>query len=199
MVVAYGREMNYKKIMNYLVIIIMVIMVSFLVYAFTNGIFTTDVHLRNFLQKFGIFSALMFILIQITSVIFPVIPTSIGCVAGIIIFGPTRGFWYNYVAICIGSFVVYGLARYYGTDLVSSVIPPKIYEKYQGDTKHASRFEKVFLFAMVFPVSPDDVLCYMAGLSRMRIAFFSSAIFVGKAVSLLLYSYGITSIINYFK
>lgn len=191
--------MNYKKIMNWLVIIVMVIMISFLIYAFTNDIFATDVHLTTFLKRFGTLSAMIFILIQITTVVFPILPTSIGCVVGIVVFGPVKGFWYNYIAVCVGSFIVYGLAKYYGVDLVSQMVSPKIYEKYQGDSKNVARFEKIFIFAMFFPLSPDDVICYMAGLSKMRITYFSKVLFIGKAVSLLLYSYGVTSIINYFK
>lgn len=191
--------MNFKNIMNWIVVIVIVIMISFFVYAFKNDIFATNEHLQNFLNKFGMLSTIIFILIQITSVILPIIPTSIGCVAGIIVFGPMYGFWYNYIAVCVGSFLAYGLARHYGFDLVKEVIPPKIYEKYQNDSKQTARFEKIFLFAMFFPVSPDDVLCYMAGLSKMRVSYFAKAIFVGKAASLLLYSYGITSIIKYFN
>ena len=42
-------------------------------------------------------------LLQFFQVVVPVLPGVVGCVAGVMMFGPVWGFAYNYVAVCLGS------------------------------------------------------------------------------------------------
>ena len=46
---------------------------------------------------------LCFVALQAIQVVIPILPGSIGCLFGVIFFGPVMGFVYNYVGICGGS------------------------------------------------------------------------------------------------
>ena len=95
-------------------------------------------------------------------------------------FGPVRGFLYNYVGICLGSVAAFLLSKRYGQPFVRSVAGERTYEKYAGWLEKGNRFDTFFALAIFFPVAPDDFLCYLAGLTRMSLKKFSAIIFLGK-------------------
>ena len=67
--------------------------------------------MQQFVNRFGMIGALIFVLIQIVQVVFPIIPGGISCLAGVLLFGAVPGFFYNYIGICVGSCIAFGIAR----------------------------------------------------------------------------------------
>ncbi len=181
---------------NSAVVGLLVAMLVFAVYSYQIGLYKDASQFASYIQELGAIAIIVFITIQITSVVVSILPTSIGCVAGVIIFGPVQGFLYNYIGICIGSFIAFGLARHYGPSFVTSIISVKHYERYCKYIGKTNNFEKFFALAIFFPLSPDDILCYMAGLSEMSVKRYFSIITLGKSVSLLGYSVGVMAIIS---
>ena len=49
-------------------------------------------------------------------------------------------------------------------------------------------FEQIFLWGIVLPGLPDDLLCYIAGLSNISFKKFLAIIVLGKPLTLILYS-----------
>lgn len=193
--------MNNKKYTGYLMnsstAISMLVIGILLFYGYHKGLFASTETLHHFITGFGLWAPLLFVLIQMVGVIFPILPGGIGCVAGIIIFGPWMGFLYNYLGICIGSILVFILSKKYGIQLVKSMIKEKAYEKYIGWIEKGNKFENFFACAIFFPVAPDDILCYIAGLTKMRLKKFVTIILLGKPLSIAVYSMGFTSILRY--
>jgi uncharacterized membrane protein YdjX (TVP38/TMEM64 family) len=169
----------------------------FILYGYKTGLFSSAESFREFILRFGMWSGLIFVLIQIAQVIVPIIPGAVSCVAGIIIFGPWVGFLYNYIGICIGSILVFLLSKKYGKDFVKGIIGEKSYNKYIGWIDRGRKFDTMFALAIFFPVAPDDLLCYIAGLTKMKIEKFVAIILLGKPMSIALYSLGLTSIGQY--
>lgn len=169
----------------------------FIVYGYKAGLFSSTESFREFILRFGMWSGLIFVLIQIAQVIVPIIPGAVSCVAGIIIFGPWVGFLYNYIGICIGSILVFLLSKKYGKDFVKGIIGEKSYNKYIGWIDRGRKFDTMFALAIFFPVAPDDLLCYIAGLTKMKLEKFVAIILLGKPMSIALYSLGLTSIGQY--
>jgi len=169
----------------------------FILYGYKAGLFSSAESFREFILRFGMWSGLIFVLIQIAQVIVPIIPGAVSCVAGIIIFGPWIGFLYNYIGICIGSILVFLLSKKYGKDFVKGIIGEKSYNKYIGWIGRGRKFDTMFALAIFFPVAPDDLLCYIAGLTKMKIEKFVAIILLGKPMSIALYSLGLTSIGQY--
>lgn len=169
----------------------------FIVYGYKAGLFSSTESFRDFILGFGMWSGLIFVLIQIAQVIVPIVPGAVSCVAGIIIFGPWVGFLYNYIGICIGSILVFLLSKKYGKDFVKGIIGEKSYNKYIGWIERGRKFDTMFALAIFFPVAPDDLLCYIAGLTKMKLEKFVAIILLGKPMSIALYSLGLTSIGQY--
>ncbi|UWP58860.1 TVP38/TMEM64 family protein [Ruminococcus gauvreauii] len=169
---------------------------AFIIYGMNRQIFTSRESLQMFLDGFGIFAPVIFTAIQIVQVVVPILPGAIGCLGGVLIFGPFWGFVYNYTGICIGSIIVFLLSKRYGKPIVMTVFKEKTYDKYIGWLEKGKKFDKAFAAAIFFPVAPDDLLCYLAGLTEMRLGKFVLIILLGKPLSIFLYSLGLTGIMQ---
>lgn len=174
-------------------------MVWFIWYGIQNHLFVSQDALEAFLGKFGLFAPALFILIQIVQVVIPILPGAIGCLGCVLIFVPVWGFVYNYIGISIGSIFAFLLSKYYGKPFVRGIIGEKNYEKYIGWLDKGKGFDRAFAAAIFFPVAPDDLLCYIAGLTKMSLKKFSLIIFLGKPGSIFLYSLGLTGIMELLK
>jgi uncharacterized membrane protein YdjX (TVP38/TMEM64 family) len=171
--------------------------VIFILYGYKTGLFTSVDTFRNFITGFGLWATLIFIAIQIIQVVLPILPGAVGCVAGIVIFGPWMGFLYNYIGICIGSIIVFLLSKKFGRHFVRGIIGEKSYDKYIGWLDRGKKFDTMFALAIFFPVAPDDLLCYIAGLTKMNLSKFVTIILLGKPASIAIYSLGLTTIGHY--
>lgn len=171
----------------------------FIAILYHRGIFSSTVSFQHYIDGYGPFAPLVFMLIQIVQVVFPFLPGGISTVAGVVIFGAWRGFLYNYFSICLGSILVFILSRKYGSDFVKNIIKEKNYNKYSQWINKGRRFERFFASAIFFPGFPDDVLCYMAGLTKMRLGRFIAIILLGKPLSIAVYSMGIAAIIQFLQ
>ena len=67
-------------------------------------------------------------------------------------------------------------------------VKEETYEKYIGWLEKGKKFDKFFAFAIFFPCAPDDVLCLIAGLTRMTWKKFAAIILLGKPASIAMYS-----------
>lgn len=158
-------------------------------------IFASPEALQQYLTQFGMLAPMIFMIIQISQVVFPIIPGGLTCVAGVLCFGPFWGFVYNYISIGIGSCINFLLIRKYGKPLLIRLSSPKLYEKYVGWLDKGERFDKLFAIAIFLPVAPDDFLCMLAGLTKMTFKKFALIIAVCKPFSILLYSIGLSTIL----
>lgn len=183
--------------LNILSVLVFLLGLYIVYLGFREEIFTSEEALRNFLEYVGPIAPYAFIFIQIIQVIIPVIPSTITIPLGAMVFGMGQGFLLNYVGIVIGSIVNFTLTRRFGWSLVETFVSEKNINKYRGWLKENNRFNKLFTFMMFFPLSPDDVFCYLAGLSTIPFKRFFLTLLAGKPLTILLYSYGMTALFNY--
>lgn len=174
-------------------------MACFIWYGVQNQIFVSAESLKHFLNQFGLFAPALFLVIQMIQVVLPILPGAVGCLGGVLIFGPVWGFVYNYIGISLGSILAFLLSKRYGRPFVRGIIGEKNYEKYIGWMEKGKAFDKAFAVAIFLPVAPDDLLCYMAGLTPMSLKKFAAIIFLGKPGSIFLYSLGLTGIMEVLK
>ena len=99
----------------------------FVVFGYQSGIFTDTQKMQAFLERAGVLAPLVFMAIQAVQVVIPILPGAIGCVFGVVFFGAVKGFFYNYIGICIGSVAAFLLARACGKDLVQQMTGAKFY------------------------------------------------------------------------
>lgn len=188
-----------RRVINTLNIIGTVATIIFLIWAFKVNLFTDEAVMKHYLGRFGRSAPLVFIIIQLVQVVVPIIPGAITIPIGILIFGHVYGFVYNFTGIMLGSVINFYLAKMYGRPLVRSLVSEKQYQKYIGKIEHNHTFNRFFTASMFFPVTPADLLCYLAGLSDMSFKYFFISLSAGKPITLLAYSYGSLFVLHFFS
>lgn len=110
-------------------------------------------------------SHLTYFLLQLASVILAPIPSNVIALAGGLLFGTFPAFLLTFSAVLLGSLLVFLGARILGQSFVSAFVSRKLSEKYLDLLR---RKRDTFLFlAFLFPYSPDDILCILAGLTEI--------------------------------
>ncbi|MDY6007108.1 MAG: VTT domain-containing protein [Gemmiger sp.] len=158
------------------------------------GVFTSREALTDYLSQFGWGAPLVFVAFQAVQVVLPILPGGLGCLVGVIFFGAWRGFWFNYIGICLGSLAAFAIARSCGRPLLESLFPPRLIEKYDNKLGSGNRFARWFAFFIFIPVAPDDYLCFLAGTTSMRWQLYTAIILLCKPASIALYSMGLTAV-----
>ena len=178
-------------------------LVSFLVmclglYAgYRAGLFDSRDNLVAYVNSFGFFSVVLFISIQFIQVVLPFLPSAIICTAGIILFGPGWGLLYNYIGICLGSIAAFFISRRYGKPIVKRIIGKRAFDKYSIWINKGKAFDRFFTISIAAPIAPDDILCYLAGMTSMSLKRFIWVILLGKPLPTALYSLGATAVFNW--
>lgn len=191
------RSMIFRRTLNITTILGFVLLILLLFYGYQANVFSSPEKLKSFVLDFGIWAPFVFICIQAVQVVVPILPGSMGCVAGVIAFGPGMGFLYNYIGICAGSVAAFLLAKQYGREFVKLMTKEKQYVKYENWLQKGNKFDWLFAIAIFLPVAPDDLLCYLAGLKGMGLGRFLWIILLGKPMALWLYSMGVTSLLTW--
>lgn len=168
----------------------------FIIYGLKNGIFESQQSLEAFIGKTDIFGPLIFIFIQAIQVVIPILPGFVTCIAGAVVFGPLEGFIYSYTGMCLGSMMAFYISRKYGTAFVKKLVKPQTYDKYILWLEKGKKFDILFLLAIFLPAAPDDVLCFIAGLTRMTWKKFTIIILLGKPFVIALYSLATAGVLN---
>jgi uncharacterized membrane protein YdjX (TVP38/TMEM64 family) len=177
----------FKGLFNFFMFLITLLIILFIVYGMKLGIFDNKTIMVNYIKGYGVLGPFVFVLIQILQVVFPIIPGGVSCLAGVLAFGPLLGFIYNYVGLVIGSVCAYFLSRRYGLRLIRNLFKAETVNKHLDYIRN-NQFNKVFFWGIFLPGLPDDLLCYIAGISEMRFKTFLKIIIFGKPLSLILYS-----------
>lgn len=176
-----------RNLFNIVTIIMTILIVIFIIYGIKLGIFRDKNILIEYMKKFGVLAPAVFIFIQIIQVVFPVIPGGASCLAGVLAFGPIGGFIYNEIGLVIGSVAAYFLSKTYGLKLINSLFKKEQVDKYLNYIR-TNKFEKIFLWGIVLPGLPDDLLCYISGLSNISFKKFLAIVILGKPFALIMYS-----------
>ena len=158
------------------------------------GVLTSQERMSAMVESCGAAGWLLFVLFQAVQVVVPVLPGGLGCLVGVLLFGPYWGFLYNYVGICAGSLAAFAVARSCGKPLLAMLFSEKMMEKYGRWAEERDRFARLFALAIFLPVAPDDFLCYLAGTTEMSWRRYTAIILLGKPFAIALYSLGLTAI-----
>lgn len=190
-----------KTAINVISIVGLLLAVIFLIYGIKTGIFKSEKAMAAFLEPFGLLTPIVYILFIAFQSTFMVVPGALGNLVGVLLFGPFYGIICNYLGTILGSSANFALARYYGPDIIRVFSSQKGFKKYQkwlsGNEK---KFQKWFTIFIFLPLAPDDLLCYMAGLTKMTYRRFLLIIIAGKPLAVTAYSlllhYGFTNLLE---
>lgn len=176
-----------KLILNILTIIGIVAVIFFIYFAVKERWFLDNQILLTKIKSFGLLAPLCFILIQIVQVVLPVIPGGASCLVGVMAFGAVGGFIYNYVGLVLGSICSFLLSRKFGMSIINKLFKEKDIKK-ALDKINNSKYDLIFFLIILLPGLPDDLFCYISGITKMSLKKFTLIILIGKPLTLLVYS-----------
>ncbi|MBO8442243.1 MAG: TVP38/TMEM64 family protein [Spirochaetes bacterium] len=177
-----------QNVLRAISILGLALIIAAAIWAWRAGILTDKKAMAAYVGSLGVWAPLGFVMIQIVQVVVPIIPGGVSCLAGVLMFGPLKGFVLNYVGIVLGSIILFLLSRRLGRPLLERLFKPSLIERYDAWTRENGRFSKLFAAAIFLPLAPDDFLCALAGTTRMRLGFFTLVVVLGKPLSIFLYS-----------
>ncbi|MEG0495599.1 MAG: TVP38/TMEM64 family protein [Eubacterium sp.] len=139
---------------------------------------------KNFLLGFGGWTPLIYFLFQIVQVVFAPIPGGTTMLVGGALFGGLWGFVLSLSGILIGSSIAFFIAKKLGRPFILRFISSKWIEKFENIRD--SRLNMVLFLIFLFPGFPDDLFCYLAGLSKMDFKTFILVALLGRTPGFLL-------------
>lgn len=151
---------------------------------------------RLYVSSFGKWTWAVFILCQILQVILLPIPAFITVGAGVLMYGPLLGSILSSIGIILGSIIAFICGKYFGYNIVKWLVGKDNLDKCLKFIKGKDKV--VFTFMFLFPFFPDDVLCFVAGITTIRPLFFIIMITIVRFITCFLSSYSMNnSIIPY--
>ena len=155
------------------------------------GAFQSVEALQACVDRYGGSAAALFITLQAAQVVVPLLPGGVSCLAGVMLFGPWKGFLYNYTGIVVGSLVAFAMARNLGKPLLEKLFSKKLHDKYEKWTHESKRFDRLFALAIFLPGLPDDFLCFLAGTTDMSWRKFTLITLLCRPAVIAVYSLGL--------
>lgn len=152
----------------------------------------------DLLINLGIFGPLLFILVQISQIIYPIIPLGLTNVIGDLIFGHAWGFVFNCIGMLIGSSINFFLGRRFGEGFLLAFINDETYQKYKERINRGNGLKKLLIIGFILPLFPDDIFCIIAGMSKITYKEFFKLILFYRPISLFVFTFMSSNIIQFF-
>jgi len=147
-------------------------------YSLAWEIFTNKENLRLYVESWGGWAPLAFILIQSFQVVFAPIPGEFTGAVGGFIFGALPNVVYSTIGLTLGSVLAFSLARVIGQPIVQVMVGKKALQRFQFLTEKHGLVLSLILFTI--PGFPKDILSYILGLSPMGFFPFLVVCFFGR-------------------
>ena len=180
----------YRLILCTIICLDVVALVFFIVSA--TGIIsklTSIEALRDYIASFGATAVLIFILFQFLQVVILPIPGSVSVGVGVALFGPLRCSVFSFIGIFLGSVVAFAIGRVIGYKAVCWIVGKDDLDKWLKKLKGKDYLLLSIMFLL--PLFPDDILCFVAGLSSITWLYFIIMIIVTRAISVLTTSFSL--------
>ncbi len=179
------KKYNHKTIVAAVVFLILILATIYL-WKYFSYFFNNPSLIREKIESYGILAPFIFIFISAVQVVFSPIPGQAAGIAGGYLFGSTLGLIYTMTGILLGSYIVFKISRTLGRPFVEKTVKKETLQKIDKLTGNKG----VFVFFMIFllPGLPDDLICYVAGLTNIKIRTLILIVLFGRLPSHLILS-----------
>ncbi len=184
----FKKEVVYKScIIAYVLLVFAAVLFYILLETGFMEIVRDSEKLEDYLERSGVWMVPLFITLQFLQVVILPIPSTVTVAVGSALFGPFLGGVYSLVGILLGSLAAFLIGRYAGYRVVAWLVGESTLKKWLKRLKGKDKLLLSFMFLL--PVFPDDVLCFVAGLSTMSFLFFFIVILVARILGIFATSY----------
>lgn len=173
----------YKTVVMFL-FIEAVIMIAYVILYYTGLLshFKDTETLRSWLQSFGAWGYVIFFVIQLAQVILLPIPANITTTAGAIAFSFWPAFLISTAAIVLGSLLAFGIGKIFGDKVAYKIAEKETVDKYKNVLTRKGILLLPIMF--LFPLFPDDLLCFIAGSTKMTWKYFITATLLTRPIGI---------------
>ena len=190
---ARGKSSIYRVLFSgYLLLLFFLVLLFILQKTGFLEIFQSPDRYKEYLESAGGWMPLLYIVLQYLQVVVLPIPGFVSTVAGVALFGPTKAMLCSLVGIILGSLTAFIIGRKIGYKAVAWMVGKEDLDKWLKKIKGKDYLILSIMFLL--PLFPDDVLCFIAGLSSMTWGYFLVMIFVTRALSITLSAYSFDTI-----
>lgn len=169
-----------------LICLLVVAIISIGCYFIFKALGVTDINsLRQIIESCGIWGWLVFLILQIivtTFLCFVPGSSAVFIAVGVALFGSLKAFIICTVGVFISSSLMFAIGHFCGEKVAVKIVGKESLEKAQEliDVK-----SKIFLPIMfLFPVFPDDAICMVAGMTKMRYWYFASIVAIFRSIGI---------------
>jgi uncharacterized membrane protein YdjX (TVP38/TMEM64 family) len=134
--------------------------------------------LREALESSVLAVELAFILLQALQVIIAPIPGQLAGLLGGYLFGFWKGLTLTMLGLTLGSLAAMLLGRAFGEQVVRRFVPADLMGKLDTLISQGGLWN--FFVIFLLPALPDDAVCFVAGLTRLRIWQLIAVMFLGR-------------------
>ena len=139
--------------------------------------------LQEYLARSGVWMPTLYILLQFLQVIVLPIPSVVSTLAGVALFGAFWATIYSLIGIIFGSVVAFFIGKKLGGKAVAWMVGEDSLKKWQKKLKGKDNLILTLAFAL--PLFPDDILCFLAGLSTMTTKYFLVMVTICRALGIV--------------
>ena len=137
--------------------------------------------LQQYIDGFGAWAVIIYILFSYLQVVILPVPGSATVAAGVVLFGWLECSLYSFIGIVLGSVTAFAIGRWVGYKAVCWIVGKDDLDKWLDKIKGKDYLILSLMFLL--PMFPDDVLCFVAGLSSMTWPYFLVMIVITRLIS----------------
>lgn len=151
-------------------------------FLFPETFFSNRQQITSFIQSFGLWTPIIFIIISVIPVVFTPLNHGVFGIVGGFVFGPWLGFLLNWVAKITGTIINFFIGQIYWKKAIHH------YTK----TEDVEQYNMIFdchKFLLFIGFSVNDTLSYLAGISNMELKTFLPLTMLAQIMPALILAY----------
>ena len=178
-----GRDTWVKTIISaYILILFSLVLIYVLQRTGFFEVVGSQESLQTYLEQAGIWMPVVYIVLQYLQVVILPIPSTVSTLAGLALFGPHKTLLFSLLGILPASITAFFIGRKLGYKAVAWIVGEDTLNKWQKKLKGKDNLLLTMMF--ILPMFPDDVLCFLAGLSSMSTKYFLIMILISRLISI---------------
>ena len=147
---------------------------------FINKITSVEA-LQEYIDGFGAWAVIIYILFSYLQVVILPVPGSATVAAGVVLFGWLESALYSFIGILLGSVTAFAIGRLVGYKAVCWIVGKDDLDKWLKKIRGKDYLILSLMFLL--PMFPDDILCFISGLSSMTWVYFLVMIVITRLIS----------------
>ncbi len=148
--------------------------------------------LRQYVMRFNNNAVAVFVLIQFLQVVVLPIPSVVTTSAGVLLFGAVKGAILSCFGIISGSIFAHVFGKIFGIKVLEWLFGKNNIAKWLERLKGKDKL--IITLTMVLPFFPDDMICFLSGLSSIKTSEFIFIVMVFRSVSIFVFSLTVNSV-----